>query len=321
MTNTERHQDRKIIGMGETILDILFRGRQPVAAVHGGSSFNGIISAARAGVECVFVGYTGGDIVGEQTVDFMRQNGVGTDYLQIRSEEKSAISLAFLSESGDASYVFHKGTPLAGNLWTLPPVNPHDILIYGSYYACCPGMRPLVEEMLRRMNEHEGIVYYDLNFRRPHLKELNALMHTIQDNYRCSTIVRGSADDFDVMFSTRDARTVYREHIAPFCPLFICTAGAKSVTVCTPTGCYDFPVPPVSDVVSTVGAGDNFNAGFACALIRYGIHREEFLALPCDLWQLLIADACDFAANACESTDNYITASFGREYSLRASGN
>ena len=33
---------RKVIGIGETILDIIFRGDQPSAAVPGGSVFNGI---------------------------------------------------------------------------------------------------------------------------------------------------------------------------------------------------------------------------------------------------------------------------------------
>lgn len=33
---------RKVIGIGETILDIIFRGDQPSAAVPGGSVFNGM---------------------------------------------------------------------------------------------------------------------------------------------------------------------------------------------------------------------------------------------------------------------------------------
>lgn len=44
--------------MGETIMDIIFRNGQPRAAVHGGSSFNSIVSVGRAGVPCVFVGDT-----------------------------------------------------------------------------------------------------------------------------------------------------------------------------------------------------------------------------------------------------------------------
>ena len=75
---------RKIIGVGESILDILFRDGQPVAAVPGGSSFNSIISVGRAGVPCTFVGYSGADIVGQNTVKFLNANGVGTEHFQLR---------------------------------------------------------------------------------------------------------------------------------------------------------------------------------------------------------------------------------------------
>ena len=44
---------RKVIGIGETILDIIFRGGQPTAAVPGGSVFNGIVSLGRIGVPTV----------------------------------------------------------------------------------------------------------------------------------------------------------------------------------------------------------------------------------------------------------------------------
>ena len=46
---------RKVIGIGETILDILFKDSQPMAAVPGGSVFNGIISLGRLGVNVTFI--------------------------------------------------------------------------------------------------------------------------------------------------------------------------------------------------------------------------------------------------------------------------
>ena len=55
---------RKVIGIGETILDILFRNGQPTAAVPGGSVFNGLVSLSRAGVPIRFISETGNDQVG-----------------------------------------------------------------------------------------------------------------------------------------------------------------------------------------------------------------------------------------------------------------
>ncbi|MBQ6190815.1 MAG: carbohydrate kinase [Bacteroidaceae bacterium] len=297
---------RKVVGVGETVLDILFRDGQPKAAVHGGSSFNSIISVGRAGVPCTFVGYTGADIVGRQTVDFLRANGVGTEHFQVRQGEKSCISLAFLADNGDASYIFYKEPPHVDGAWTLPEMERGDVLLFGSYYAACTGMRPLIEQIQSRAAEANAIVYYDLNFRRSHQDELEALLPAILQNFSRSTIVRGSADDFEIMFASRDARVIYNRYISQHCPYFICTAGAGEIIVCTPAGCHDFQAPPIHDVVSTVGAGDSFNAGFACALIWEGIMPEDFPNLDKEAWQRLVATACRFAGETCRSTENYI---------------
>jgi fructokinase len=190
-----------------------------------------------------------------------------------------------------------------------------DVLLYGSYYAACTGMRPLVMQMLENAEKAGAIVYYDLNFRRSHQHELEALTPVILSNFRQSTIVRGSADDFEVMYGERDARRIYAEHIRSYCPIFICTAGAERVTVCTPRGAFDFQVPEVTDVVSTVGAGDNFNAGFSCALIWNGVRREMLPTLDEQGWQQLVSIACQFASEACRSTQNYISPEFAAKVS------
>lgn len=297
---------RKVIGVGEAILDILFRDGQPEAAVHGGSSFNSIISVGRAGVPCTFVGYTGADIVGQQTVRFMQDNGVGTEHFQLRQGEKSAISLAFIGENGDATYSFYKEPPHVSSAWTLPEMSLGDVMLYGSYYAVCPGMRPLFAQLLERAAKAGVIVYYDLNYRSNHRDELQQLTPHILQNFRQSTVVRGSADDFEVMFSTRDARDIYKMYISQYCKYLICTAGAGSIMVCTPTAFHEFQAPPIDNVVSTVGAGDSFNAGFACALIWEGILPEDLPSLGRDAWQRLVATACRFAGETCRSKENYI---------------
>ena len=56
---------RKVIGIGETVLDIIFRNEQPIHAVPGGSTFNAIISLSRAGINTCFIGETGNDHIGQ----------------------------------------------------------------------------------------------------------------------------------------------------------------------------------------------------------------------------------------------------------------
>ena len=70
---------RKVIGIGETILDIIFRNGQPTAAVPGGSVFNGVVSLARAGVPVSFISETGNDRVGNTILQSMRDSGMSTE--------------------------------------------------------------------------------------------------------------------------------------------------------------------------------------------------------------------------------------------------
>ena len=96
---------RKVIGIGETILDIIFRCEQPHAAVPGGSVFNGLTSLGRLGQEVLFISETGNDRVGEIIRNFMRNNNISTDYVDCFPDGKSPISLAFLDDNQNANYI------------------------------------------------------------------------------------------------------------------------------------------------------------------------------------------------------------------------
>ena len=301
--------------MGETTMDILFRHSQPVAAVPGGSCFNSIISLGRTGPPSWFMGYTGDDQVGRQTSEFLLSNGVSDDFFMRRAGEKSSLSLAYLNEQGDADYLFYKRPLSMDGHAPLPSFTADDVLLFGSYFASCDGTRPFVRHVQEAACRAGAVVYYDLNFRPSHLHELEHLMPAILENYTHSTLVRGSSDDFEVMYGERDARKVYSRHIAPYCPLFICTAGAGALTVCTPDAAFDFEAPRVQPV-STVGAGDNFNAGFIYAMLGYGLRASDLLRLDREGWTRLVRTGCDFAAQVCQSEQNHVSREFAGAYVL-----
>ena len=75
-----------------------------------------------------------------------------------------------------------------------------------------------------------------------------------------------------------NAEEIYRNHVSQHCQLFICTSGAEDITVCTPGGIYKYPVAPIHDVVSTVGAGDSMVAAMAFSQAR-NLSREETIRL------------------------------------------
>ena len=162
---------RKVIGIGETILDIIFRNEQPSAAVPGGSVFNGIVSLSRTGVPVCFISETGNDHVGDTILRFMRDNHISTEHVNVFPDGKSPVSLAFLNDNSDAEYIFYKDYPKQRLDIIYPELKEDDIVVIGSYYALNPVLREKVLELLDRAREKKAIIYYDPNFRSSHKEE------------------------------------------------------------------------------------------------------------------------------------------------------
>ena len=303
---------RKVIGIGETIMDIIFHGEQPTAAVPGGSTVKSFISVGRAGVPAIFIGETGHDEVGRRIASFLKDNHVDNRFLRMRDDIQSAVSLAFLDERHDAHYMFYKQPPKNLPDFSYPDIEPDDIVQFGSYYAINPHIRPQVKSFLTHTRQQGAILYYDLNYRRTYRDRINELLPTIHENFLLSDIVRGSADDFEIMYNLRDPEEIYHRHISSYCPLFICTLGKDGIALCTPEQTFRFNVEKIR-TVSTIGAGDNFNAGFIYGLIRHHVCRHELPRLTATQWESLIDCGRRFAANVCMSIHNSIDKNFGQQ--------
>ena len=306
---------RKVFGIGETVLDIIFKDDQPIGAVPGGSTFNGIISLGRCGVNASFISETGNDRIGRRIVSFLKDNGVDASSVYVYPDSKTPISLAFLNDSSDAEYIFYKDHPNDRIDFVSPEVNPDDIVIFGSYYAVNPVIRPQVQGFLDHARNRGAILYYDVNFRASHKNEVVKLTPNILENLEMADIVRGSAEDFDVMFHKTDPDQIYRSQIAFYTRKFVFTRGAQPVELRADGGFKkQYPIAPVSKIVSTIGAGDNFNAGFVYGMLKYGITRSVIeQGLTEQQWDQVINCAQLFSANVCQTLSNSVDQQFGEQ--------
>ena len=305
---------RKVIGIGETVLDIIFKNEQPIAAVPGGSVFNGLISLGRSGINATFISETGNDRVGRNIIQFLKDNHVDASNISVYPETKSPVSLAFLNEQNDAEYVFYKDHPNDKLDFVYPDIQADDVVMFGSYYAVNPVIRPQMQSFLEYAHSHGAILYYDVNFRASHRGEVMKLRANILENLEYADIVRGSKEDFEVMFNMKDAETVYRSQISFYTKNFIYTQGAEPLEVRGVGGLSkQYPVAPM-ETVSTIGAGDNFNAGFVYGLLKTGVTREMLEnGLQESLWDEIIDQAQQFSANVCKNIQNSVDADFAAQ--------
>ena len=305
---------RKVIGIGETVFDIIFKDDNPVAAVPGGSTFNAIISLGRAGINTTFISETGDDRIGRRIIEFLKENGVNADSVSVYQGTKSPLSLAFLNERNDAEYIFYKDHPNDRLDFIHPAIERDDIVLMGSYYAINPVIRQQVAAFLDYAKEQGAIIYYDVNYRASHKHEIMRLTPNIIENLEYADIVRGSSEDFEIMYKKKDADSVYKSEISFYTKKFIYTQGSEPVELRADGGLSKQYTIEKTDTVSTIGAGDNFNAGFIYGMLKHGITRDIIdTGLTEEQWDGIISCALRFSANVCKSINNYIDNDFASE--------
>ena len=304
---------RKIVGIGETILDIIFKNGQPRAAVPGGSVFNGIVSLGRMGENVAMITETGNDKVGDIIVDFMKANHVSTEAVCRFNNGRSALSLAWLDDNNDADYQFYKYYPKARLEVEWPVIDADDIVMMGSYFVLNPVLRDKVLEFLTYAQERGAIIYYDFNFRKSHKDDALKLYAGILENMEFADIVRGSEEDFDNMFGKTDPDKIYKSEVEFYCKNMLCTSGGGNVRLITKNFNKTYDVEKI-ETVSTIGAGDNFNAGVVFGLIHQGVLKSDLDNLDEATWDKIVRCGIDFAAEVCTSFNNSVSMDFASKY-------
>jgi fructokinase len=303
---------RKIYGIGETVFDIIFKDGNPQAAKAGGSVLNSMISLGRLGLPVSFISEYGLDNAGNLIDKFLKINGVDTRFVNRYQKGNTTISLAFLDEKNDAHYNFYKDHSDKRFDIDFPLFSSDDILQFGSFYAIWPEIREEFKKLIMDAAESNALVLYDPNFRKTHASELISLKPMILENMEMANIVRGSKEDFEEIFGVKSPNEAWKV-IKNYCKCLVYTVNTEGVFVFTPHFSGEFPVKKI-EPVSTIGAGDNFNAGVITAIYRNNILRDDLLKLEEPEWLNIITTATAFATHVCLSIDNYLSVDFAKNF-------
>jgi fructokinase len=135
--------------------------------------------------------------------------------------------------------------------------------------------------LLRKAHEAGVWLYYDVNFRKNYIADIPVLKPNVEENMSLANVVRGSMEDFNYLYGLNDGDAIYAQ-VSRHGSTLILTDGARPIRVYTPEGCETYPVQPI-ETVSTVGAGDNFNAGYIYAKMQ-GINDQSSRIAMAQRW-------------------------------------
>lgn len=302
---------RTIFGIGEALLDIIFKNDQPINAIAGGSTLNAMVSLGRMDYSPQLISEIGNDRMGDLINNFLVKNSVSNKYLFRKKGNRSPLALAFLNDNNDAEYEIFKDYSAQSLSGDMPKFKENDLLLFGSFFALNPALREQLVKILEEARNQGVLIIYDPNYRNHHAHRTDELKQAIEKNFSLAHIVRGSDEDFKNIFGLNTVQEMAQE-INRFCPNAIITANSKGVYLSTENSQRWYPALPIK-TVSTIGAGDNFNAGLAHGIIQEKVLTSNLNQLPETEWTKIVASAVAFSAEVCCSTENYVPTNFAKK--------
>ncbi len=291
--------------IGETVVDLLVKSGKPLSMKAGGAMLNTCISLGRLGIAPHFMGEFSTDKTGAFIEAFLTENNVSTEFTYRYNKGKTTLALAFLNEHNDASYDFYKILPKKRLAITWPEFKENDVLHFGSIYSFEPAIRKQYVTLLEKASRAKAILFYDPNFRAPHKDSLPKIKSLIDENIRYADIVKGSDEDFELLFGLKTAEQVWGR-MPENVTILIYTAAEKGVTIFFKDQVMYFSAQKLK-ILSTVGAGDSFSAGFLFQVLKLLESNRNLASIKNKDWAVAVEAGIQCASVVCEKLDNYIS--------------
>lgn len=286
--------------LGNTNYDIVFDPEGLRSGTPGGSKLNTAVSLGRMHLPVSFISRVGKDELGTRIASFLKKNNVDTSRFFLNDGYKTNLALAFLDEERNASYL-HYGSE--DTSFQIPQISfqSRDYLLFGSVFAIAKPTDEIAEKILKQAASANALRIYDPNMRKKiRLKHGNYAEMALK-RIQQAHIIKLSDEDLHAMnisleYLKRHSKGKY----------LIITRREKEVLFFSED--LELGVKPAAiRPVSTIGAGDGFNAGLIAALHRTNITAETLTQLTAEDWKRVIAMGNEVAGNVCMQKENYIS--------------
>lgn len=251
----------KVLSFGELLWDVY-----PEKKVIGGAALNFSAHLQRNGVDAHVYTAVGRDALGDEALDVCKVFNLDTKFVH-RVPQDTGVSLVTLKD-GTPSYDIVMGSAM-DHIPYVPVSEYYDAFYFGTLAQRCPVSQESLWKVLERGNF--GEVYLDINIRAPFYSK-EVLMPSLE----VATILKVSREEVEVLKEFGIcAATEYEQIAREMCRLYpklkvvIITLDADGAYVYEKATERDlYSEKPSVQVVSTVGGGDSFSAGFLAAYLK-----------------------------------------------------
>lgn len=253
--------NNEVLCFGEILWDIFQDEKKP-----GGAPMNVAMHLRQQGVDALLASRIGTDKEGEELVEFLRNNNLFSDFIQIEKQLPTCAVSVVLDQDFQANFTIPSPVSwdnIEPTINLIKKAQNASVIVFGSLASRSDKTKATLMLIL----DSEALKVFDVNLRAPHY-ELN----TIDALAGCADIIKMNEEELDLLTGIELNHLTQKEKILFLadsfaCPIICVTRGGKGSIVLYENALYEDPGFTV-EVTDTVGAGDAYLATFIAGLLR-----------------------------------------------------
>lgn len=265
---------KKIICIGECVLDIIFNGSQPAGSIPGGRIVNAAAILARYDMPVIMASEIATDPVGDIVADYLASAGVDMTSVDRYTEGNTPVQIYIPRADGTTGVNRYENYPDECFDIVWPRIDEGDIVVFGGFYALDARMRARMTQLLSHAAERKAVMVYLPGFPPDREPRMTRVMPAILENLEYANLVITRSCDMTAIFGTQQGDACYHDHID-----FYCRSLVNIDTTCHRISYYsgkevtDAPIPAESCPTLMWNAGAV--AGIIAALYACDISAES----------------------------------------------
>lgn len=291
---------RKIIAIGESVLDTLFVDGRPVKSFVGGRIACAAASLGGMGLPCQILSECTTDAVGDIVMDYLSRHQV--DIRSVDRYPDGATPFSAIFPNGSGKQIVNYGTYAKTRfdvVW--PRIDEDDIVLFGSLYAIDLPQRKRLYDLLKYAVDRRAILVYLPGFQHGISFRLTKVMPHLLENLEISDIVIAHDQDIHDIFPGETGDEAYHNHIEFYCPNYVHLTRSLGMLMYA----KDIDIPAESPATDNLlGWQAGLTAGIIAQLIERGITRQMLGELDNDTWTQILLAARAMAERAAASDEN-----------------
>ena len=229
---------------------------EEVVFATGGNAMNASVTFARQGLEAEFMGIIGTEPAGQAVLGALDREGIATPHVVQDERFRTSYSVVLLAPSGERTILNYHGTQLHDTGW---PLDLSAIARADWLYLSSVGSMVLLEKVITIARRH-------------HVK---IAMNPAGAELAKPRKLRALLDDVDVLITNKEEMQHLVEgktapelvrHATHLVPTVVVSDGPRGVVATDSTTLVHCGIYEDVKVVSRLGAGDAFGAGFVASL-------------------------------------------------------